>query len=148
MSHPYSPEEFRFLKESAIDVIVSLTDSGPDRELTERFRMRVHHFHIPDMDIPSIATMDSIVDAIDTELKGGRRVVVHCGAGLGRTGTVLACYLVSRGKPTPEAISVVRGKRPGSIETADQERFVSDYEEHINQKRKKKRDKRRRKKNR
>jgi atypical dual specificity phosphatase len=148
MSHPYSPEDFHFLKESAIDVIVSLTGSGPDRELAERFRMRVHHFHIPDMDIPSIATMDSIADAIDTELKEGRRVAVHCGAGLGRTGTVLACYLVSRGEPADTAIATVRRKRPGSIETLDQERFVSDYEEHIKRRRKKNRDKRRRKKNR
>lgn len=148
MSHPSSPEDFHFLKESAIDVIVSLTGGGPSPELAERFRMRVHHFHIPDMDIPSVATMDSIVDAIDGELKEGRRVAVHCGAGLGRTGTVLACYLVSRGEPAPKAIDVVRRKRPGSVETPDQERFVADYEAHINRRRERNRDKRRRKKNR
>ncbi|HCA46062.1 MAG TPA: protein-tyrosine-phosphatase, partial [Armatimonadetes bacterium] len=49
---------------------------------------------------------------------------VHCMAGLGRTGTMIACYLVSQGMPAEEAIAEVRRARPGSIQTEQQEQAV------------------------
>ena len=53
---------------------------------------------------------------------------MHCRFGLGRVGTMLACYLV---KATccsaTEAISIVRRKRPGSIETRGQEKLVQEF---------------------
>jgi atypical dual specificity phosphatase len=49
------------------------------------------------------------------------------GAGLGRTGTMLACYFVKKGMPAPAAISHVRRIRPGSIETPEQADTITDY---------------------
>jgi atypical dual specificity phosphatase len=54
-----------------------------------------------------------------------------CGADLGRTGAVLACYLVSLGYNALEATDEVRAKRPGSIETKDQEEAVKTYAKQI-----------------
>ena len=54
-------------------------------------------------------------------------VAVHCGAGLGRTGTVVAAYFVTRGLGPREAIVKVRDLRPGSIETVEQERAVEAF---------------------
>jgi atypical dual specificity phosphatase len=59
-------------------------------------------------------------------------VVVHCLAGLGRTGSILACYLVSMEMPANNAISSIREWRPGSIETLEQEAVVYEYEHFIN----------------
>jgi atypical dual specificity phosphatase len=58
------------------------------------------------------------VAAIEAALAGGRRVAVHCGAGLGRTGTLVACYLTRRGVRPDDAIARLRALRPGSVETA------------------------------
>ncbi|MGH7754058.1 MAG: protein-tyrosine phosphatase family protein [Gemmatimonadales bacterium] len=54
-------------------------------------------------------------------------VMVHCAAGQGRTGTVLACALVHRGLSAEEAIRTVRRLRPPSIDTDAQEAFVHTF---------------------
>ena len=56
-------------------------------------------------------------------------VGVHCAMGCGRTGTILACYLVAReGYSADDAIIETRRRRNGSIETRRQEQAVRDYE--------------------
>lgn len=59
-------------------------------------------------------------------LAAGERVVIHCAAGLGRTGTLAAQLLVHAGMSGDEAIATVRASRPGTIETAAQEAAVRD----------------------
>ena len=53
-----------------------------------------------------------------------RRVLLHCAAGLGRTGTVAARLLIASGVPAPQALARVRAVRPGTVETAVQERYL------------------------
>lgn len=60
-------------------------------------------------------------------LDAGGRVVVHCRGGLGRAGLVAAILLVEAGMSAEAAIRAVRQARPGAIETAAQERYVTGY---------------------
>ena len=75
-----------------------------------------------DFAAPSPEQMERGVEAILEALEAGEEAAVHCGGGLGRTGTVLACYLLasSEGLGAEEAIRRVRELRPGSIETPAQ----------------------------
>jgi protein-tyrosine phosphatase len=69
--------------------------------------------------------MRETLDALDAALAARRRVYVHCLGGRGRTGTVVACWLVRHGHRAEEALALVqerRGRR--SPETAEQRRFV------------------------
>lgn len=62
-------------------------------------------------------------------------VGVHCAMGCGRTGTILACYLVaSEGYSANDAIIEARKRRKGSIETRRQEQAVRDYEKSLKEK--------------
>lgn len=91
--------------------------------------MGIRHVHLPVVDFtpPSQAQLDEGVHAIEEALQAGQRVAVHCRAGLGRTGTLLAAFLVSTGLAADEAIAHIRGLRPGSVETQAQEQAVAEY---------------------
>jgi atypical dual specificity phosphatase len=68
--------------------------------------------------------LSEIVEFIEARNAEAKPVLVHCGEGKGRTGTVLAAYLVSKGATADEAIERVRELRPGSIENVDQENAI------------------------
>ena len=59
-------------------------------------------------------------------------VMVHCAAGMGRAGTILACYFVKYKKyPAKDAIKKIRDERPGSIQSEVQELAIGFYEKHV-----------------
>lgn len=61
---------------------------------------------------------------LNQRLNAGERVLVHCRAGLGRTGTIAARLLVEAGMSPPQALHAVRAARRGTVETPAQERYV------------------------
>jgi protein tyrosine phosphatase domain-containing protein 1 len=60
-----------------------------------------------------------------------KKVAIHCHAGLGRTGLIIACYLIFTGLPSKLAIEFVRQKRRGAVQSLSQERFVLKYESYL-----------------
>lgn len=62
----------------------------------------------------------------------GRKIMVHCHAGLGRTGLAIACYFLYVQLYTGRrAIEAVRKDRPGALQTRSQEMFVSIFEQYL-----------------
>lgn len=115
------------LTRQGIGAIVTLTEKPLDAKALSDFGLRALHLPVPDFTAPTRGQMTDFVAFVDLCLEEGAAVAVHCGAGIGRTGTMLACYLVSRGETPAKAIALVRAARPGSIETPEQERSVADF---------------------
>ena len=78
----------------------------------------VLHSPVPDFFAPSLDQLSKIVLWIDSEIAAGRKVLVHCFAGIGRTGMVLVAYLIYKGQDITSAKEQVlkAGAAPQSIE--------------------------------
>jgi atypical dual specificity phosphatase len=111
-----------------ITAVVSLTESPLDQAVVSRMGMKYRHIPVRDWRPPTLDQIRDFVAFVDETSREGGAVLVHCHAGLGRTGTMLAAYLVSQGRDALDAIAEVRSRRPGSIETEEQEDAVIAYE--------------------
>jgi protein-tyrosine phosphatase len=105
-----------------VDFVVDLTEEG---ELRPYARGAFKHRRMPirDFSVPTDAEMQAILDAIDDALAKGHTVFVHCRGGIGRTGTVLGCYLRRHGASAEEALAALGG-RP---ETEEQRALIRSW---------------------
>jgi atypical dual specificity phosphatase len=124
LAYPESVDDLKWLRRNGIEILVTLTESPVRRDWVNEAGLMAVNVPVPDMEAPADRQLDHILDTIRKANESGMGVAVHCGAGLGRTGTVLAAWLVTQGKTPRDAIAAVRDMRPGSVETAEQERAV------------------------
>ncbi len=116
------------LHEAGIRAVVSLVNNPSDGLVYHDAGFDFISVPIPDFNPPAPQQAAQVVEFIDRMKEAAKPVVVHCHAGLGRTGTLLAAYLIANGKKTMEAIAAVRSVRPGAIETQGQVQFLADWE--------------------
>lgn len=121
-------EDLAFLRKERVVAIVSLTVSALDAAELRGAEMACLHEPVPDFTAPAPEQFERIIEFITRQSeKPGRQVLVHCGAGLGRSGTVAAAFLVREGMEPGAAIERVRELRPFSVETEAQETAVANY---------------------
>lgn len=121
-AYPRTERALAVLSNSGVRLLVNLHERPHDPSRLKRHGLREAHLPVKDFAAPSSEQMERGMGKIFESLAVDEAVAVHCGGGLGRTGTVLACYLLesSEGLGAEEAVRRVRALRPGSVETPAQ----------------------------
>jgi atypical dual specificity phosphatase len=125
-ARPESEAELHGLMSVGVKAIISLTGTPLYPEPVNRLGFEYLHSHISGA--PSPIQLHEIIQFIEEQNAQSKPVLVHCAEGKGRTGTVLAAYLVYKGLSADDAIKKVREERPGSIENLDQENAIRIFE--------------------
>lgn len=127
---PTSLDEFEWIRSQGVQNIVTMTENPLPTEWTRK----IGYLHVPtpDFTAPDMEKIDSAVEFINNQIQNNQSVMVHCAAGMGRAGTILACYFVKYRKlSAADAIKKIRDERPGSIQSKVQELAIEYYEKHV-----------------
>ena len=140
--------KLRILLDAGINHFIDLTEQGELKpyvavaeEVARSLGLTISYERHPvtDGSIPrSRKQMAAILDAIDNALNNGKAVYVHCWGGVGRTGTVVGCWLVRHGYTGDAALRQIAewwqgmekvSRKPVSPETLQQEEYVRSWTE-------------------
>jgi len=128
---PTSHEEVEWVIKTGVKSVVTMTEQPLPESWIKNIKYL--HVHTEDLSAPDMDKINDTVDYIHERIRNNEPTMVHCAAGIGRTGTILACYLIKYHKlSTEEAISTVRKERPGSVQSESQEIAIELYHKFIN----------------
>ncbi|SRR5581483_3622469 len=130
-------DEIEGWRRSKIKTVLSLLtpeeehalDLDEERGKTKAGGIQFISFPIPDREVPEAqAEVAAVVDQVNSELSSGDNVLIHCRQGVGRSGLLAACLLVSRGVDSNAAMERLSKARGLPVpETAEQRRWINRY---------------------
>ena len=126
----------KVFKQGKVRHLIKLNDDAPyDEGFFRKNGVEVHNFFFPDGSAPEIGLVERFLNL--TSLLSGEGFAVHCKAGLGRTGTLIACYILNRhgsafGNDPKAVLGWLRICRPGSVIGLQQKWLVDNTDKIIN----------------
>lgn len=125
-------EDLEGLKRLGVTTLVTTEETMTvSPELLAGFEIDSIHFPVVDMGAPDVASATDLCRRVEHLIDQGKVVAVHCRAGLGRTGTLLACQLIFEGESARWAIERIRRLNPRCIQSRAQVDFLSSFEGHL-----------------
>jgi atypical dual specificity phosphatase len=119
------------LKRVGVTALVSVTQTPVEKDIISEYGIKCLRSPIPDMGAPDIEQAITICQAMERMIAADDVIAVHCRAGLGRTGTVLASYLIWEGTSALSALETVRRIEPRWVQSESQAAFLEEFADHI-----------------
>ena len=124
-------DEMSALYAAGVRGVVCLLNIPTDASVYESAGFSFLCLPVPDGGAPTFEQAEEFVHFVSEQRAAQRPVAVHCEAGLGRTGTLLATYLIAQGESAAAAIARVRAAEKVAVETSHQIHFPEQYEERV-----------------
>ena len=126
--------DLSLLARIGITQLITLTETDIDQEALRRHQLTNIHLSVFDREAPSIGQTHMLLVRMQKLIEAGEVLAVHCKAGLGRTGVILAAWMIREGGLTAEdSMARLRRIEPGFIQSKDQEDFLYRYEADLTQ---------------
>lgn len=130
-------DELKAWKHSGVQTIVSLLTPGEEHDLgvakepaeADALGIKFLRLPIPDREVPLSRTeLTAMLETIDADLVAGKNVLLHCRQGIGRSGLVAACLLLTKGIDGNSAVRLVSEARGMPVpETPQQRRWIDEF---------------------
>lgn len=127
--------DMKMLNKVGVTMLVTLTTRPVDQEALDRNNIKSTWHAIKDMQAPGLEQAITICQEIETLIRDGEVLAVHCRAGLGRTGTILAAYLIWEGSSALDALNTVRDVEPRWVQSDEQALFLEQFATYLSSKR-------------
>lgn len=124
---PSSHDDLDTIRKNGVSVIVNMCAECYDlADIEQSAGFDVYKLPVHDMEAPAVQDLDRAIQWFDDHLKAGRKGLIHCRYGLGRTGTFALAYLIRTGDTLKSAMAKIKAT-PAMPQTREQWDFIEQY---------------------
>ncbi|MBU1138319.1 MAG: dual specificity protein phosphatase family protein [Proteobacteria bacterium] len=124
---PSSKAALNTIKQAGVEVILNLcTECGNLHEEERAAGFIVYWLPISDAYSPELDELDDALEWLNGQIESGKKVLVHCRFGVGRSGTVIAAYLLKKGLGLKQVLDIMK-QTPATPTSRDQRKLIFEY---------------------
>lgn len=123
--------DLALLRRMGITMLINLTEHPFPQDALARHGLKGYALHVEDRRAPPLLWAKLLLAKMERFMRDGEVLAVHCLAGLGRTGTILCCWLIKEGLTAEEALRRVRSLDRGFVQSEEQEQLLRDLENNL-----------------